>query len=246
MKTEYHKWYSERLNRDMELKVYGHNGKPFIIFPCQNGRFYESEDFGMIGALSGLINDGRIKVFTIDGIDSESWANYEMHPYDRGIRYSQYEGYLMNEFVPFVRNHCRTPDIKIATAGFSMGGYHAANFFFKHPHVFDVTISLSAIYDLKMYVGDYVDNNVYYNSPILYLANLQDENLLNSIREGKIVISCGRGRWEEEMLADIAEIRVTLERKQIPAWIDLWGDDVDHDWPWWKKMMPYFIDKLGF
>jgi esterase/lipase superfamily enzyme len=246
MNIEYHKWYSERLNRDMELKVYGHHGKPFIIFPCQNGRFYESEDFGMIGALARLINEGRIKVFTIDGIDGEAWANYDIHPYDRGVRYSQYDGYLMNEFVPFVRNHCNTPDLKIGLTGFSMGGYHAANFFFKHPDVFDVTISLSAIYDLKMYVGDYVDPNVYYNSPLLYLANLQDENLLNQIRAGKIVISCGQGNWEEEMLADIAELRVTLERKQIPAWIDLWGNDVDHDWPWWKKMLPYFIEKLGF
>jgi len=246
MNIEYHKWYSERLNRDMELKVYGYSGKPFIIFPCQNGRFYESEGFGMIDALTGLINEGRIKVFTIDGIDAESWANYDIHPYDRGVRYSQYDGYLMNEFVPFVRNHCQTSDIKIGTAGFSMGGYHAANFFFKHPDVFDATISLSAIYDLKMYVGDYVDPNVYYNSPLMYLANLQDENLLNQIRAGKIVISCGQGNWEEEMLADVAELRVTLERKQIPAWIDLWGKDVDHDWPWWKKMLPYFIEKLGY
>ena len=31
----------------------------------------------------------------------------------------------------------------------------------------------------------------------------------------------------------------------IPAWVDLWGPDVNHDWPWWRRQMPYFLEKLG-
>ena len=34
MNIEEHRWWSDRLNRDMALKVYGHWGKPFIVFPC--------------------------------------------------------------------------------------------------------------------------------------------------------------------------------------------------------------------
>ncbi len=246
MQIEYHKWYSDHLGRDMELKVYGHSGKPFIIFPCQGGRFYESEDFGMIETLSYLINEGRIKVFTLDGIDNESWANTGIHPYDRGIRHNQYDDYVVYEAVPFIRNHCQSPDIKIACTGFSMGGYHAANFFFRHPYLFDVTIAISGLYDLKMFVGDYVDTNVYYNSPILFLKNLEDETILNMYRDCKIVICCGQGSWEEEMLEDTYQMKEILEHKQVPAWIDIWGHDVNHDWPWWKKMLPHFIEKLGF
>jgi esterase/lipase superfamily enzyme len=23
------------------------------------------------------------------------------------------------------------------------------------------------------------------------------------------------------------------------------GADVDHEWTWWRKMLPYFLDRLG-
>ena len=48
MHIEYHKEYSSRLGRDMEFKVYGHGGKPALALPCQNGRFYDWENFAML------------------------------------------------------------------------------------------------------------------------------------------------------------------------------------------------------
>jgi esterase/lipase superfamily enzyme len=58
MNREYHKWYSSRLGRDMELLVFGHAGLPVMVFPTSGGRFYEFEDRGMIGALAGKIDAG--------------------------------------------------------------------------------------------------------------------------------------------------------------------------------------------
>src|ERR1700719_596773 len=55
MNREYHKWYSPRLGRDMELLVFGHAGLPVLVFPTSGGRFYEFEDRGMVGALGGKI-----------------------------------------------------------------------------------------------------------------------------------------------------------------------------------------------
>ena len=37
-----------------------------------------------------------------------------------------------------------------------------------------------------------------------------------------------------------------LDSKAIPHWLDVWGHDVDHDWPWWRKMLPYYADMLGW
>ena len=48
MKVEYYKEYSNCLNRDMEYKVYGHAGIPLLVFPAQDGRFFDFENFGMI------------------------------------------------------------------------------------------------------------------------------------------------------------------------------------------------------
>ncbi len=26
-----------------------------------------------------------------------------------------------------------------------------------------------------------------------------------------------------------------FEEKGIQAWVDFWGHDVNHDWPWWRR-----------
>ena len=125
-----------------------------------------------------------------------------------------------------------------------MGAYHAANFFFRHPDQFSGVIALSRLYQLDMFVGDYMDDNVYFNSPIAYLSNLHDQWYIDHYRQSQIIICCGRGAWEEPILADTLALKKVLEEIQVPAWIDIWGLDVNHDWPWWRKMAPYFFDKV--
>ena len=126
-----------------------------------------------------------------------------------------------------------------------MGAYHAANFFFRHPDVFDTTIALSGVYSLNMFIGDYMDENVYFNSPINYLPDLDDPYLLDQYRQSNIIICCGQGAWEDEMVADSHTLKQILDAKKIPNWVDFWGYDVNHDWPWWRKMLPYFLDQLS-
>ena len=55
MYTEYYKEYSYNLDRDMEFKVYGHAGIPFIVFPCQDGKFYDFENEGMVDTVANFI-----------------------------------------------------------------------------------------------------------------------------------------------------------------------------------------------
>jgi esterase/lipase superfamily enzyme len=122
-----------------------------------------------------------------------------------------------------------------------MGGYHSANFFFRHPGHFDSLISLSGLFQLQMFVGDYVDDHVYFNSPLLYLENLDDPWYIEKYKRSKIIICSGQGAWEDAMIADIRKLHMILQGKGIPHWIDLWGQDVNHDWPWWRKQLPYFL-----
>ena len=35
-----------------------------------------------------------------------------------------------------------------------------------------------------------------------------------------------------------------FREKGIDVWVDYWGYDVSHDWPWWYKQAAYFIPKL--
>jgi esterase/lipase superfamily enzyme len=246
MNIEYHKWWSPNLNQDMELKVYGHLGKPVIVFPTQGGRFYDFEDYKMVETISNNILKGKIKLFTVDSIDNQSWSNWASNPADRARRHEDYDRYIIQEVIPFAKKHCSDTEQKFMSTGVSMGAYHAANFFFRHPDVFDAVIGLSGLFQLRMFVGNYMDDNVYFNSPLNYLPNLTNPWYLEQYRKSQIIFCSGQGAWEEPMLEDAYAMQRILSDKQIPAWIDIWGYDVNHDWPWWRLMLPYFLDKLGF
>ena len=244
MQTEYHKWFSPNLGQDMELKVYGWYGKPMLVFPAQGGRFFEYEDFKMIDAISAYIEAGKIKVFTIDSIDNQSWANWSAAPADRARRHEDYDRYVIHEVAPFIQQNCAGADQKLIATGVSMGAYHAGNFFFRHPDIFDTVIALSGLFQLRMFVGDYVDDLVYFNSPLSYLPNLNDPWFIDLYRQNQIIVCVGQGAWEDAMLADAYALKHILDEKGIPNWIDIWGHDVNHDWPWWRVMMPYFLGKI--
>ena len=243
MNIEYHHWWSPYLGLEMELKVYGHAGKPILVFPAMGGRFFEFEDFGMIDATWPFIERGIVQFFTVDSIDNQSWANYSAHPADRARRHEDYDRYIITEVVPFVQERIGE-GTTLLTTGCSMGGYHAGNFFFRHPDMFDSVIVLSGLFQLEMFVGDYRDDLIYFNSPLYFLPNLKDPIILKRYRRSKIIICTGQGAWEEAMVADARAMESVLRDKDIPAWVDFWGYDVNHDWPWWRKQLPYFLKHL--
>ncbi len=244
MKIEYHQWWSPSLNQNMELKVYGHAGIPLLVFPAQSGRFYDFENFGMINAIYPIIENGRVRVIAVDSVDSQSWANWGIPAAERALRHEAYDKYIVSEVTPFIHNLEEGYEQKFLVSGVSMGAYHSCNFFFRHPDIFNGLIALSGIYQLSMFIGDYMDQIVYFNTPIAYLPNLEDEWYLSQYRHSKIILSVGQGAWEQEMLADTRMMEHILRDKNIPAWVDYWGHDVNHDWPWWQKQLPYFLENL--
>ena len=243
MHIEYHKWFSPHLDHEIELKVYGEKGKPFLVFPSQGGRFYEYEDFGMVGSVAHYIEKGILQLITVDSIDNQSWANWSALPADRAKRHEDYDRYIMQEVVPFIHTQ-NARNSKIGITGCSMGAYHATNFFFRHPDHFDTLIALSGLFRLNIFIGDYMDDTVYYNTPLAYLRNLEDPWYIEKYRKSQIIVCTGQGAWEDQMVDDALALKEILESKEIPHWIDFWGHDVNHDWPWWQKMMPYYVDKL--
>ena len=244
MHIEYRKWLSTSLRKDMALKVYGHHGQPIVVFPTENGRFFDFEDFGMIDACKHFIDEGLVRFIAVDSIDDQSWSNQDLLPGERLKHHLDYERYIMNEVVPFIRRGSQDPEERLFTTGASMGGYHAANFFFRRPDVFGGLIALSAMFQVRHFIGDYMDDSVYFHSPLHYLGHLTDETYLEPYRKSKIVICVGKGPGEAPILADVYALKNILDEKEIPAWVDIWGYDVDHDWEWWRKQLPYFLGRL--
>jgi esterase/lipase superfamily enzyme len=197
----------------------------------------------MVESCLPFLDEGRIVLFTADSVDRQSWLHERAHPADRARRHNDYDRYVVEELIPFIRH--RFPDKpRFLATGCSMGAFHAANFFFRHPDIFDTVIALSGLYKMSDFIGDYCDDSVYFNTPLYYLPGLSDPWHMDQYRRSQIVVCVGRGAWENECLRDTRELEAILEAKGIPAWVDFWGEDVNHDWPWWRRMMPYFLSRI--
>ena len=134
MRRDYHKWFSPRLGRDMEVLVFGHAGLPAVVFPTSQGRFYEFEDRGMVDAIRWKIDNGEVQLFCVDSVDAESWYNRNVGPRWRIARQVQYDDYVIHEVVPLMKKLNWSP--KMAAIGCSFGGYHDQDVYFNQPTQF--------------------------------------------------------------------------------------------------------------
>ena len=103
MNIEYRSFYSSNLNREMPVKIYGHAGKPMLVFPSSGGSFHEYEDFGMIDAIWPFIENGEITVYAASSVDGDSWLNYEMHSHDKAVVHNSYDHYIIDELLPLTK-----------------------------------------------------------------------------------------------------------------------------------------------
>lgn len=224
----------------MEIVIYGHYGTALLMLPTAAADYLEYERFHLIDSIKDAVNSGKFKVFSINSINSESWLNSKMNPRHKAIRHQQFNAYVYNEVLPFIRTHT-SETTPIYTSGASFGALHAANLFFKRPSEIRGCIAMSGVYDLTDYTKGYWDEDVYFNSPMHYLQNLNDEHLLNSIRSsGHIHILTGSGSYEDPNAS--RAFANLLTAKGIPHDLDVWGTDISHDWPTWRKMLPYVLN----
>ena len=89
----------------MEIAVYGHFGFALLMLPTAAADYLEYERFHLIGALEPYIKAGKVKVFSINSINSEAWLNNRMHPRHKAIRHQQFNAYVEEEVVPFIPTH---------------------------------------------------------------------------------------------------------------------------------------------
>jgi esterase/lipase superfamily enzyme len=242
MRRDITSWYSENLNMEMPLVAYGHAGYPVLMFPTAAADYLEYERFHLVDAIGPLIEAGKIRAYSINSVNKYSLLNRESHPAWKVEMLSRYDRYVTDEVLPLIRNECGDGARPITT-GASLGAFLAANTYFKHSDLFRGVIAMSGSYDIYNYLENYYDDNVYFNNPSIYLKNLNDDYHLPMLQQAdSIVIVSGQGSYEApDRSRDLSGI---LHAKGIPHLLELWGHDVTHDWPWWRKMLPYYLGKF--
>ena len=243
MKREYYNQHSDVLNEDMSMIVYGEGGYPVIAFQAQDAKSNNFEDFGMIDALAPFIDEGRIQVFSVDNLDEQSWSDQGGDKGARAWRQEEYFKFVTDELLPRV-HAWNNSDRRPIAVGCSMGATHSAIAAFRRPDLFQGCIALSGVYRTSFFFGDWMDENLYNNDIPAFLTNMPtDHPYVNLYNQRQLVMCVGQGAWEEGV-DDLHYIDDQLNRLGVSHWCDFWGTDVNHDWPWWRKQMPYFMAEV--
>jgi esterase/lipase superfamily enzyme len=236
MEKKRHSWQSPSLGKEMAVMVYGTEGTPLIAFPGDSGTLIDWESHGLIDALSYQIENGHNQLFCVDSIDQESFFNTDVEPKIRISRHRHYERYLVDEVLPFVRK--MTDNSYIMAAGIHMGGYHALNLLLKYPSQIQKVIAIGGRFQIRPFMSDYFDDDVYYNNPLEYLPNLEDRQLLDDIRSTDIRLVV----TPDDPYVDINyELSDVLKSRSIDHIFDYWMEAADNPWEIWADILQRHI-----
>jgi esterase/lipase superfamily enzyme len=238
-------WMSPTLGQQMPVVSYGHAGHPMLLLPTAAADYLENERFFLVKAIEPYLQAGRVRLFSINSINSQAWMDKTLPVQEQARRQALFVRYIEDEVVPYIRRVTGNSEARIATSGASFGGFHAANTMLRRPDLFDSTIAMSGFYDLGPdYLKGYSDDNCYFNNPVWYVQNLEGHSLYLLQTSCKIHILTGQGAYEAP--DESRKLSGVLTAKGIPHALEIWGHDVNHDWPWWRKMLPYAIERMGW
>jgi esterase/lipase superfamily enzyme len=241
MHIEHHHWYSPRIGWDMGVAVFGHWGPPMLAFPTSHGDEWELQRQGLLDAIADFIDAGRVKVFCVGSNSHDSFLNKGAHPFHRSWRQRMFDEYIRDEVVPFVHTHCQSPGVPITTFGASLGAYHAANTLFRYPHLVKRCYGLSGVYDLRRFMDGLYDDNFYFHNPVDYMANMTDGWYLHQLASCEIRLVTGSGPFEDSR--HTYAFSSVLAGKGIRHYVDDWGPEGGHDWPYWKRMLREYVGR---
>src|SRR5258708_16086105 len=234
IREEYHKWHSPAINRDFEMLSFVQTCYPVVLFPTSRGSYYQHKDQGLIETARWFLENGKVKIYCPDSLDTQSWYNKSIPPGQRAWMHTLYDRLLLEEIIP---RACReTGHDRITLAGCSFGGYHAANFAFRHPALTSYCFSMSGVFDIRSFADGFYDDNVYFNNHVDFIPGATDPALWKMgivLGTADHDICRGQNEWMSRLLA----------AKSVPHWLDI-RSGPDHDWPVWKEMFPDYLSDI--
>jgi esterase/lipase superfamily enzyme len=242
MEKELTRWYSERLQQDVQLVRWGHFGTPVLLFPTAGGDAEEVERFHLIGVLAPLIDAGRIKVYSTDSVAGKALTSGEHSAEYCSRLQNAFDAFIYHEVTPAIRQDCASLDIEIITAGASIGAFNAVATVCRHPDAFKLAIAMSGTFDLSRFLQGPVTGDFYFSSPLHYLPRLEGGQM-ELLRSRLILMPSGEGDYED--IGESWRLASVLGARGIPNRVDSWGVGYHHNWETWREMLPQYLDKYA-
>ena len=235
-------WWSPALGQDVQLVRWGRTGTPLLLFPTAGGDAEECERFLMLRALDRFVQEGRIRVYSVDSLSGRVWIDDQSSGAARAATQIRFDQFVYREVVPAIRTDVKSHDVGIVTAGQSIGAFNALASLCRHPDAFSTAICMSGTYDLTGWMNGEHTLDFHYASPLHFLPYLDEGEQLAALRTRFVVLAVGEGRAERPQ--NTWRVANVLGSKGIPNRVDAWGPEYPHDWPTWRAMLPRYIEEF--
>lgn len=232
---------SENLDKEVDIAVYGHFGSTLLLFSTFDDDALENEQNGLIEAIAPFIKKGKIRIFSVPTANNEIWKSESITPHERSKRHFNYNNFIVEEVLPVIYDSCGSV-VPIITVGADHGAYQAVNSYFRRPDLFLGTIGMSGFYNIGHLTQGYFDDNCYFNSPVHYLPNLNDNYWLTFLKSRHHVYLLS-GKGDAENPSESLHLSSILQHKGIPHQVDIWGEEWAHNFDTWKTMLAQYINK---
>lgn len=236
------RWYSSRVEQEVQLVRWGTFGTPVLVFPTAGGDAEEIERFHLIGALQPLLDAGRIKVYSTDSVAGRAWFSGAHSAEYCSALQNAFDAFIYHEVTPAIRADCASDNIEIVAAGASIGAFNAVATVCRHPDAYRLAIAMSGTFDLSKYLEGRFNQDFYFSSPLHYLPDLEGPQL-EMLRQRLILLPSGEGDWED--IGESWRMAQVLGAKGIPNRVDPWGPHWHHDWQTWREMLPKYLDEFA-
>ena len=235
----YERWRSPHMRQEIGLARWGHFGVPVLVFPTAGGDAEEIERHQVVDACSGLVESGRVKLYSCDSV-----AGKAMVAKDGPVEYRMW---LLNRFFDAVRNEvipaiwADSGEQPIVVAGASIGAFNSVATLCRYPDVVRAAVAMSGSFNVDQFYGGAWSEDLYFSAPMQFVGGLGGDHLA-ALRQRFAILATGSGAWEDP--GESWRLASVLGGQGIPNRVDDWGPEWEHDWHTWRAMLPRYLDEL--
>ena len=240
MKTR-ERWYSGRVQAQITVVRWGTFGRPVLVFPSAGGDAEEIERFGLVGACGPLIDEGRVKLYSVDSVAGRAMIAKAGSPGHLMWLLNQFHDCIRREVVPAIHADLGGQAMDVIATGASIGAFNALAVLCRYPDVFGAAIGMSGTYRIERFYDEVWSQDLYFSAPLQFLPGL-DGPQLDLLRRRRAVLASGEGDWED--IGESWRMAEVRGAKAVPNRVDNWGPQWSHDWPTWHRMLPQYLREL--
>lgn len=170
-----------------EIKIFGDYGFVLMMFPTFGDNYAKKIDVEIIITLEDFIKKGLFRVALIPTINDYFWSKECEYSFEKSKLLHDFNNFLIGEIIRNLYKIIGRPTPIITLGCCKQAGFYAANSFFRRPDLFYGMISVDGVFDIHLLCRDIneEDDNIYFNNPMPFLPNLNDDYWLIHLKAKK-------------------------------------------------------------